>query len=726
MWVRRAIVTTSKVHLLLPTLESSNRILRHFCRYKDHFLQVTFSDEHNEKLGPDLDEYEEILRDIEEKLTCGFYTANRHYRFLGFSSTQLREHTCWFFADTPDGIDVKYIREWMGDFSEIKSPARHAARMGQCFSNTRAVKTLQKGDMKEMPDIARNGYVLSDGVGKISWSLATEIASTYHRREVPGAFQFRLGGYKGVLAVASDNEMDGYSVHLRPSQNKFRSTHTELEIVRTAEFMPAYLNRQLIMLLVSMGIPEDVFVQIQDDYLQEVEGITSNERSALSILALHINGSWIVKTLRDMVLAGYLRFGDAMTKSMLKLFQIQVLRDTKERARIPVEQGAHLIGVLDETNTLKENQVVIRFTDPQDPSTIRSYVGPALVTRNPYLNPGDVHMVEAVDIPHLRSLVNCIVFSSQGERDLPSQCNGDLDGDTYMTIWDKRLLPSQRKFVSGYNKCEITAARKITIDDTIKFFIHYVVSDNVGAIANAHLAWADQSPYYTLSNKCVSLCQLHSKAVSFIKTGVPARLPFSLRPKLWPDFMNKNPRKSYISTNVLGKMYRSSAQKLNAALELYSTCTSEDARLDEKLLVPGYEAYIAEALNLKQEYDIMIRDIMNQHEIQTEAEVISGYIQKFSHIVSRKKEKFLLKESLGNVISAIWKTFHDKFNAEFADDTDNHKVSINRKRKASAWYYVSYNDPNLTASDPFMNDSSLTSFSWVVCDILQSIASDIE
>ncbi|ORY08439.1 hypothetical protein K493DRAFT_295028 [Basidiobolus meristosporus CBS 931.73] len=414
-----------------------------------------------------------------------------------------------------------------------------------------------------------------------------------------------------------------------------------------------------------------------------------------------------------MVLAGYLRFGDAMTKSMLKLFQIQVLRDTKERARIPVEQGAHLIGVLDETNTLKENQVVIRFTDPQDPSTIRSYVGPALVTRNPYLKPGDVHMVEAVDIPHLRSLVNCIVFSSQGERDLPSQCNGDLDGDTYMTIWDKRLLPSQRKFVSGYNKCEITAARKITIDDTIKFFIHYVVSDNVGAIANAHLAWADQSPYYTLSNKCVSLCQLHSSS-QLHQDWSSRKASFFFAPKAMAGFYEQEPEKIIHFNQCSGE--NSYTQHVHL----------RNARLDEKLLVPGYEAYIAEALSLKQEYDIMIRDIMNQHEIQTEAEVISGYIQKFSHIVSRKKEKFLLKESLGNVISAIWKTFHDKFNAEFADDTDNHKVSINRKRKAIAWYYVSYNDPNLTASDPFMNDSSLALFSWVVCDILQSIASDIE
>lgn len=55
--------------------------------------------------------------------------------------------------------------------------------------------------MKEIPDIVRNGYVFSDGIGKISPHIATAIANAMDLPEVPTAYQVRMGGYKGVLAV---------------------------------------------------------------------------------------------------------------------------------------------------------------------------------------------------------------------------------------------------------------------------------------------------------------------------------------------------------------------------------------------------------------------------------------------------------------------------------------------------------------------------------------------
>ncbi|RGB41161.1 hypothetical protein C1646_752412 [Rhizophagus diaphanus] len=42
--------------------------------------------------------------------------------------------------------------------------AKCAARMGQCFSSTRAIQKLPIDDIKEMPDIVRNGFTFSDGI----------------------------------------------------------------------------------------------------------------------------------------------------------------------------------------------------------------------------------------------------------------------------------------------------------------------------------------------------------------------------------------------------------------------------------------------------------------------------------------------------------------------------------------------------------------------------------
>lgn len=52
-----------------------------------------------------------------------------------------------------------------------------------------------------------------------------------------------------------------------------------------------------------------------------------------------------------------------------------------------------------------------------------------------------------------------------------------------------------------------------------------MVNDNLGMIANAHIAWADQSTEGARSSECIQLAELHSTAVDFCKSGVPAEFP---------------------------------------------------------------------------------------------------------------------------------------------------------------------------------------------------------
>ena len=51
--------------------------------------------------------------------------------------------------------------------------------------------------------------------------------------------------------------------------------------------------------------------------------------------------------------------------------------------------------------------------------------GPVVVTRNPCLHPGDVRQLEAVDIPGLCHLVDCVVFPRQGSRPHPNEMAGN-------------------------------------------------------------------------------------------------------------------------------------------------------------------------------------------------------------------------------------------------------------------------------------------------------------
>ena len=69
--------------------------------------------------------------------------------------------------------------------------------------------------------------------------------------------QIRFGGHKGVLSLYAP--LSGRRMQLRPSMRKMDSTHTGLEVCTVATWLPAYLNRQVIIMLESHGVPEQVW-----------------------------------------------------------------------------------------------------------------------------------------------------------------------------------------------------------------------------------------------------------------------------------------------------------------------------------------------------------------------------------------------------------------------------------------------------------------------------------
>lgn len=99
--------------------------------------------------------------------------------------------------------------------------------MAQAFTATEPSITLDVDeDIPVFADIERNGSCFTDGVGDISKQMATIICRSLEQKPgrkrfyvKPSAFQFRLGGYKGVLAV--NPELDGVDMRMRKSMLKF-------------------------------------------------------------------------------------------------------------------------------------------------------------------------------------------------------------------------------------------------------------------------------------------------------------------------------------------------------------------------------------------------------------------------------------------------------------------------------------------------------------------------
>jgi hypothetical protein len=162
----------------------------------------------------------------------------------------------------------------------------------------------------------------------------------------------------------------------------------------------------------------------------------------------------------------------------------------------------------------------------------------------PALHPGDVQVVSAVDVPEdspLRALHNCVVFSQQGTRDLPSQLSGgDLDGDLFYVIFDQRLIPKVT-----YPPADCTPVkpwdlgRAVEVNDMADFFIDFMINAKFGVICTKHKVRADCKQGGTLHNDCITLAKLASDAVDFSKLGVPIDLR-DIPPgtdHLRPDFM---------------------------------------------------------------------------------------------------------------------------------------------------------------------------------------------
>lgn len=564
--VCRVSVTPTRILLHGPELESKNRVLRKFPNHHDFFIRVQFCDENNDmlRLLGGQTNYDEIHNRFVEIMTNGIQIAGRTYKFLGWSHSSLRAHSMWFtapfFDDTKHFQTHLNIINTLGNFNTIHSPARHAARIGQAFSETPFASRLDENKISvlEVPDVeSSSGSVFSDGVGTISMEALMKVWKALPKAKMyPTCLQIRYAGAKGMLSL--DMRLPGRQILLRPSMIKFESEEKiNLEICDTAKAMPLYLNRQMIKILEDMYVPANWFIGLQNDAVSKLQLIASNTYNMASFL----KNQGVATTIR---LHKLLRLADKLgldyrTEPFLRRTTeaviLRELRLLKQKARMPVPYGVTLFGVMDETGFLGPGEVYVTFESKANSKSQQFKSPPGdhvrlLVTRSPALHPGDIQIATNVIPPKghpLGELVNCIAFSARGKRDLPSQLSGgDLDGDIFNVIWDRAVCDAPR--LRSFSPAEyarvppLDIGRPVTTEDTADFFINFMKADHLGVIATQHMILADQRPTGTLDPDCVAMAELHSTAVDFSKTGIPVNMKDLRRGRRFrPDFLAPGP-----------------------------------------------------------------------------------------------------------------------------------------------------------------------------------------
>ncbi len=679
---RSVVITPTMMHVASPNMEISNRIIRKHAADSDRFIRVKFSDEKTEGQLRNMPNgrAEAVFDRVLRAMKHGVVVAGRYYEFLAFGNSQFREHGAYFYAPT-SSKSADDIRVSLGDFGHIKTVAKFGARLGQCFSTTRAMRDKVK--VITIPDITRNDYTFTDGVGKISLFLAQmaaqELGLAHAFDDPPSLFQFRLGGCKGVLAL--DPKITGPEVHIRPSQLKFAAPHTGLEIIRSSSLATPFFNRQIIAVLSYLGVPDYVVIRKQQKMINDYENAMVDEGVTLQKLRKHIDMNQTTLTMAGMVLDGFMKAEDPFVMSLLKLWRAYTIKNLKEKARIAIDDGAFVLGCVDETATLKghmdEPQSRLNASKNEKLATLpeiflqvddtskskKGYYkiveGVCILARNPSLHPGDLRVVRAVNVPGLHHLKNVVVLPQTGDRDLANMCSGgDLDGDDYMVLWDSDLIPD----IINVPPMDFTAEKPVETEDPItaahigEFFVTYMKNDSLGQIAHAHLAQADFQADGVNDEKCLALAELHSKAVDFPKSGLPAEMSRELKPRTWPHFMEKKhlpEHQIYRSNKVLGMLYDQ--------VQLVDFKPQWENPFDKRVL----EAFeldddtLTKATELKASYDESLRRLMAKHGIQTEFEAWTVFVLAHNH----ESRDYKFAEEFGRTIWALKSQYQDECRA---------------------------------------------------------------
>lgn len=425
VYVHRIQVTPCKIYFCGPEVNVSNRVLRNYRDHIDNFLRISFIDEDLDKIhsiavaprSSSADErrrtgiYSRILSTLQDGVVIG----DKKFEFLAFSSSQLRENSAWMFAST-DGLTAAHIREWMGNFRQIRNVAKYAARLGQSFSSSTETLSVHADEIEVIRDVevmsGGTKYVFSDGIGKISANFASRVAQKCGIKDrTPSAFQIRFGGYKGVVAVDPTSTK---KLSLRRSMRKYDSEIMKLDVLAWTKYQPCFLNRQLITLLSTLGVRDQIFEKKQREAVDQLNAILTDSPRAQEALELMSPGE-NTNILKEMLLCGYEPNAEPFLSMMLRTFRASKLLELRTKTRIFVQRGRSMMGCLDETRTLDYGQVFVQFSKA---ASQRCYVieGEVVVAKNPCLHPGDVRVLRAVNVPALYHMVDCVVFPQKGTR----------------------------------------------------------------------------------------------------------------------------------------------------------------------------------------------------------------------------------------------------------------------------------------------------------------------
>ena len=666
MPVQRCTITPTYILFAPYALAQGNRILRDFISTPTLSMLCSYK----------MDDYKEgrwnnkiLIEYIKYIMSIGFSLGEKKYRFFNFSQSQFRNKACWLLTE-PE----KILRR-TGNYNKIKNVAKFGARVSQNLTTTIKTIGIPSKHIINIDDVKIDGkiilkdkkeknikYIFSDGVGKISYDLAEKITRMLKLKDgVPSCFQGRFLGCKGVWTTIFDDFNS--NIYIRPSQNKFfvkpKRSDNCFELCDYSRYIQAYLNRQIILLLNSLGINNDVFIKKLERYEKNLQ----NEKFVLSLV--HYS-EWST-LFQSMYNYGINKENDRLVKALVESNMNILYNDIKNKARIYIEDSAYVMGIMDEFNILEYGQAFLRIKRKNKDLILNQKCS---IAKCPCLHPGDIRILDFKKyIPGDKSTEkyqifekyeNVLIFPSKGKRPHPNECSGsDLDGDYYFVFYDKELIPKESNLIEPMNYIfdyKSLEKKTITINDIIEYFAEYINLNNLGIIGDAHLALADQDTMGAMGQIPMKLAELFSQAVDAPKTGLKIELTDDEQAKKYPHYMGKKKNKSYVSSNILGVIY----DNINESIALLAN----DKELtgifyDEDLEIEGWKKYALLALVFYRDYYKEMVNLLIKNEIKGESILLTGNnIDNEDSVFTKKKHNYDLREKITEDMRCLFDNYN--------------------------------------------------------------------
>ena len=735
-------ITPSKIIYNISTQSTTNHFQRKLKIYNDNIIKFNIVDEDNNSFSnSDINKSNKLLLFIKSIFKNGITLGFSHYEYIGCSNSQQKNLGGWMI--NLEGIRIykeEYLREvfknefkirniisqqkeiyfsrqkynnceeiinLFGDFSKEKNIFKHTSRKGMIFSDSKYVTDINIYNVLPLEDEKIGEYIITDGIGKISSDLinlsAKKWGITNLKLKPISAIQIRFNGCKGVFAL--DPFLQENTVHYRESQKKFESDDIALNVCSVANYKEACLNRQFIILLSSLGVKDEIFEKIEEDIIKKYSEMLIDANKALSSdKSLYYEFKSIL--LRFIPVFEYLfknkisLLDDPLISQFINIFVYSKLINIKYNGKLNDKRCVCLMGVLDETNTLEENQVYVHLVHSTEYCRINKILNQKItVYRSPSLYPGDIKILNAVNNPNLSHMVNVIVFSKKGQRPTFNKLSGgDLDGDRYFISFNDYIttnikdttcepLEDPKYSIKNNNINNINQInKKITIDDTINCIITSVQNDLVGLICDNHMALADNFPLKAKDPKCIKLCKYFNQEIDAPKNGNFIKMTTlqeeHLIMKKRPDFLSNgilNKNTIYNSPGILGKLYRQIDRKIffeKFRQNFFDKAIRRNYEINIKYITNDCFKYLSDAYLIYEKYQIMICKLMKRYNFCTEGELfLNMRIFKNNRAYRGKSDSYIVE--LNNII--------DYINKEIIQVFKNIDLNV-----ASAIYVASY------------------------------------